>query len=1050
MASISSTPPRAPPVKYSTPLGTRWEKEKEAAGGAAAFDLPTDPKELGPWILGECVGKGASGRVKIAKHKRTGQLAAVKILPIAPLISSRASQADEQIKSEKYRLGIDREITMMKLMNHPNILRIYDVYEGSDELFLVLEYVEGGELFDFLVNNGRLSPPKALAFFKQIIYGLNYAHTFSIIHRDLKPENILIASLNPPLLKIADWGMAAFAPPSLQLETSCGSPHYASPEIVNGEKYQGNSTDIWSCGVILYALLTGRLPFDDKNVKVLLNKVKSGKYEMPSGMDPLAKDLIARMLVIDSKKRITIPEILDHPWLRSAISSTIGLDGRLVGDTPPLPPSPTFLAQPIADPSLIDLDLLASLRIIWGRHSDPDAENIKRDLCSPAGHGIHAKAYYFLLGEYRKTTSKFNEELDGASSSRGLGARSLTFNLGWELDTSNLGGSLVTKYSTARGEMVHVGPRAPTPGAVSGLAPPTMSRNSSSSRGRPMTPAGPRLPNVPGYPPRSRNPSQPNSSFAMPDMSRAASSRGSTTTSGPRPPPPRRGYTISHLGKHDTITSSVQFSDAPLRTSYQYASSRCSRPRSATTDQTDEYHSASGVRESSAKQTMSRNKSSEEPRRVQSVRRTRIPSPVCPPPPLPSNAIHAPVPVRVESIASPSAPANADTPLSLLSGPKTANMELQKTMDRLAEQVNELTSADRDQDISAPTQAPATERCVKPSRVVSIAREKSDKENRNTANGSWYHASAEEGKSRAGNVNVNGKGMVFADNGNVNVSANDKVRKDKDRKSRPPPLEFSTLNRKRSTLGSPIALSPPTMSATVPKTNLASPVVGEFKGWLSNLFGRKSSSGAAILYSYDDVYKTRRDVISFLESVGVVIDLEESVSGNDSCLVVQCRVEDSPTDALAHLNMKPVRFKVEVTSVVGSGVGAGGAFVTNPAYSPVTPASNSGYFLRARGNTIGGGRSPCASPLPSPSPTAASNGSGSYGRYVSAIVLHQEKGSATTFKAIWRRLRERYEDGSGLATAPLSLAINTYPSPASFSPMPVTTPTMDHAQRFAV
>lgn len=312
MHTVSDSPPRAPPIKYTAPLGTRWAKEKAAAGGEAVFDLPTDPKALGPWILGECIGKGASGRVKIAKHRRTGQLAAVKILPIVPLFDSRSSMATQQLKFYKQRLGIDREIIMMKLMNHPNIMHIYDVYEGEKELFLVLEYVEGGELFDFLVNMGKLPPVEALIFFKQIVYGLNYAHAFSIIHRDLKPENILIASLTPPLIKIADWGMAAFAPPSLQLETSCGSPHYASPEIVNGEKYQGNATDIWSCGVILYALLTGGLPFDDKDVTTLLEKIKSGIYEMPDWIDPLAKDLLRKMLVVDVKQRITVSNFR-HP-----------------------------------------------------------------------------------------------------------------------------------------------------------------------------------------------------------------------------------------------------------------------------------------------------------------------------------------------------------------------------------------------------------------------------------------------------------------------------------------------------------------------------------------------------------------------------------------------------------------------------------------------------------------------------------------------------------------------------------------------------------------
>ncbi|KAI0332802.1 Pkinase-domain-containing protein [Cubamyces sp. BRFM 1775] len=390
MSAVHNSPPRAPRVKYATPLGTRWEKEK-AAAGSNAFEYPDDAKYVGPWIMGECVGKGASGRVKIARHRRTGQLAAVKILPIQPFLSSR-SAANAQAKAEKQRLGIDREIIMMKLMNHPNIMRIYDVYEGEKELYLILEYVEGGELFDFLVNRGRLPALEALAYFKQIVYGLNYAHTFSIIHRDLKPENILIHSLNPPLIKIADWGMAAFAPPTLQLETSCGSPHYASPEIVNGHKYTGTATDIWSCGVILYALLTGRLPFDDKNVRTLLTKVKVGKYDMPTYIDPLAMDLLSRMLVVDVHKRITMSEILAHPWL----------EGITPGITYVLAPSVSELAQPLPSALHIDRDIFESLCVIWGRHADQDG--IRADLLSPAGHSTLAKAFYFLLQKHREKT----------------------------------------------------------------------------------------------------------------------------------------------------------------------------------------------------------------------------------------------------------------------------------------------------------------------------------------------------------------------------------------------------------------------------------------------------------------------------------------------------------------------------------------------------------------------------------------------------------------------------------------------------------------------
>lgn len=298
-------PPTATRVQYATPHGTRWQNEL-ASTCDGALEFPDDPQLVGPWVLGECVGKGASGRVRIAKHRHTGQLAAVKILPMIPAFNSRHSIKTRHTKAERFRHNVDKEIITMKLMHHPNIMRMFDVYEGEKELYLVLEYVEGGELFDYLVNHGKMSPVEALSYFKQIISGLHFAHTFSIVHRDLKPENILIQSLNPPLVKIADWGMAAFSPPSAHLGTSCGSPHYASPEIIAGESYEGPASDIWSCGVILFALLTGRLPFDDKDVGKLLKKVRLGQFSLPAWVDAHAADLLSRMLVVDPHKRITV------------------------------------------------------------------------------------------------------------------------------------------------------------------------------------------------------------------------------------------------------------------------------------------------------------------------------------------------------------------------------------------------------------------------------------------------------------------------------------------------------------------------------------------------------------------------------------------------------------------------------------------------------------------------------------------------------------------------------------------------------------------------
>ncbi|KAG1735544.1 Pkinase-domain-containing protein [Suillus lakei] len=273
-----------------------------------------DPKMIGLWKVGRTIGKGSSGRVRIARHSKTGQYAAVKIVSKNMLMNSITKLADS---AEHMLLSIEREIVIMKLIDHPNIMRLYDVWETSSELYLILEYVEGGELFDYLCNKGRLSTFEALDYFQQIISAIDYCHRLNIAHRDLKPENLLMDQNKN--IKVADFGMAAWQASSKNglLQTACGSPHYAAPEVIMGKEYNGRASDIWSCGVILFALLVGRLPFDDEDLPTLLDKVKSGKFDMPAGVDTLAKDLITKMLQRDVVKRITIPEILAHPFYLS-------------------------------------------------------------------------------------------------------------------------------------------------------------------------------------------------------------------------------------------------------------------------------------------------------------------------------------------------------------------------------------------------------------------------------------------------------------------------------------------------------------------------------------------------------------------------------------------------------------------------------------------------------------------------------------------------------------------------------------------------------------
>lgn len=260
------------------------------------------PVQIGQFILGKNLGIGAFGKVKLATHAVTGHKVAVKILNKAKI---------KQLGMEE---KVQREINILHLCTHPHIIRLYEVIDTPTDIFLVNEYVSGGELFDYIVSKGRLSADEARNFFHQIVSGVEYCHFQKIVHRDLKPENLLLdANLN---IKIADFGLSNLMRDGDFLRTSCGSPNYAAPEVISGHLYAGPEVDVWSCGVILYALLCGSLPFDDESIPNLFKKIKSGMYSLPTHLSQLAKNLIPRMLEVDPMKRITIPEIRLHPWFQ--------------------------------------------------------------------------------------------------------------------------------------------------------------------------------------------------------------------------------------------------------------------------------------------------------------------------------------------------------------------------------------------------------------------------------------------------------------------------------------------------------------------------------------------------------------------------------------------------------------------------------------------------------------------------------------------------------------------------------------------------------------
>ena len=258
-------------------------------------------QEIGNYIILQTIGAGATGKVKLGEHKETHALAAIKIFKK----SNFDNRPDLQQK-------IQRETSLMRLFDHPHLLKLKEICESPRHIYIILEYAAHGELFDYLMARRALTVETAMKFFRQIIYGLDYLHAHNICHRDLKPENILLDENDN--VKIADFGFARWMSANMA-DTSCGSPHYASPEIVKGIAYDGRLADIWSCGVILYALLSGRLPFDDPSFRNLVAKVKAGQYRMPE-FPPDIKDLISRMLQVDPEKRITLEQIKHHKAFR--------------------------------------------------------------------------------------------------------------------------------------------------------------------------------------------------------------------------------------------------------------------------------------------------------------------------------------------------------------------------------------------------------------------------------------------------------------------------------------------------------------------------------------------------------------------------------------------------------------------------------------------------------------------------------------------------------------------------------------------------------------
>uniref|UniRef100_A0AAR2LN40 non-specific serine/threonine protein kinase n=1 Tax=Pygocentrus nattereri TaxID=42514 RepID=A0AAR2LN40_PYGNA len=258
------------------------------------------PVRVGFYDIERTLGKGNFAVVKLAKHRITKSEVAIKIIDKTQLDAANLEK-------------IYREVEIMKLLDHPHIIKLYQVMETKNMLYLVTEYAKNGEIFDYLASRGRLSEADARRKFWQILSAVEYCHERGIVHRDLKAENLLLdAHMN---IKIADFGFGNFFRPGEPLTTWCGSPPYAAPEVFEGQQYEGPQLDIWSMGVVLYVLVCGALPFDGPSLPVLRQRVLEGRFRIPYFMTEDCEHLIRRMLVLDPAKRLSLSQIREHRWM---------------------------------------------------------------------------------------------------------------------------------------------------------------------------------------------------------------------------------------------------------------------------------------------------------------------------------------------------------------------------------------------------------------------------------------------------------------------------------------------------------------------------------------------------------------------------------------------------------------------------------------------------------------------------------------------------------------------------------------------------------------
>lgn len=269
------------------------------------------PGAIGPYKFRGVIGEGAFSVVKIAMHSQTKTFYACKVIPKSVLHSQRLEERFES------------EIRINQQLHHPGIVEIVDLLKDENNYYVIMEYCPNGELFQHIVSQGKLTEEDAANFMRQILEALAYCHSHGIAHRDLKPENLL---LDPMMrVKISDFGLSKYVGESGLVTTPCGSPCYASPECLSGSSYDARASDMWSVGVILYAMVTGNLPWTKRNRKQMFEQIQRGEYTIPTGITDECAAMIMELMARDPTKRLTVEEALEHPFMYQADQLSYGV-----------------------------------------------------------------------------------------------------------------------------------------------------------------------------------------------------------------------------------------------------------------------------------------------------------------------------------------------------------------------------------------------------------------------------------------------------------------------------------------------------------------------------------------------------------------------------------------------------------------------------------------------------------------------------------------------------------------------------------------------------